>query len=93
MTNDPVQARILSLTTDLGNTVLTKRAAGDLFNIKSKAPEHFTSVPLFRKVMAILESHTFRLPVRRFILDLFDKSVMRRVVLDDDDDDDDEDDD
>ena len=37
--------------------------------------------------MAILESHTFRLPVRRFILDLFDKSVMRRVVLDDEEDD------
>ncbi len=38
--------------------------------------------------MAILESHTFRLPVRRFILDLFDKSVMRHIVLDDEDDDD-----
>ena len=33
--------------------------------------------------MAILESHSFRLPVRRFAIDLFDKSVMRRIVLDD----------
>lgn len=39
--------------------------------------------------MRILEGHAFRLPVRRFILDLFDRSVMRRVVLDDDDDEDD----
>ena len=30
-TSDPTERRILTLTTDLGNTVLTKRAAGDLF--------------------------------------------------------------
>ena len=42
--------------------------------------------------MRVLETHPFRLPVRRFILDLFDKSVMRRMVLDDYDDDDDDDD-
>lgn len=28
--NDPVNARILKLTTDLGNTVLAKKAANDL---------------------------------------------------------------
>lgn len=33
--------------------------------------------------MAILENHDIRLPLRRFVIDLFDKSVMRRVVLDD----------
>lgn len=44
--------------------------------------------------MRVLESHAFRLPVRRFVLDLFGKNAMRRIVLDDgDDDDDDEDDD
>ena len=32
--------------------------------------------------MTILECHHFRLPVRRFIIDLFDKTVMRRIVLD-----------
>lgn len=42
--------------------------------------------------MRVLETHAFRLPVRRFVLDLFGKNVMRRVVLDDDDDDDYEDD-
>lgn len=41
--------------------------------------------------MNVLESHAFRLLVRRFILDLFDKSVMTKVVLDDDDDNDGED--
>ena len=81
---DPMQARILSLAGDLGNTVLTKRAASDLFGIKSKAPDLFTSVPLFRKIMLILEKHNFRLHVRRFLIDLFDKTVMRRIVLEED---------
>ena len=78
---DPMQARLLSLAGDLGNTVLTKRAASDLLGIKSKAPDLFTSVPLFRKIMVILEKHNFRLQVRRFLIDLFDKTVMRRMVL------------
>lgn len=42
--------------------------------------------------MHVLEAHAFRLPVRRFVLDLFDKKVMRRMVLDDGDDDNDDDD-
>lgn len=78
---DPMQAHILSLAGDLGNTVLTKRAASDLLGIKSKVPDLFTSVPLFCKIMAILEKHNFRLHVRRFLIDLFDKTVMRRMVL------------
>lgn len=81
---DPIVARILSLAGDLGNTVLTKRAASDLFGIKTKAPELFTSVTLFRQIMLILEKHNFRLPVRRFLIDLFDKTIMRRIVLDED---------
>lgn len=81
---DPLQARILSLAGDLGNTVLTKRAASDLFGIKTKTPELFTSVALFRKIMLMLEKHNFRLPVRRFLIDLFDKTIMRRIVLEED---------
>ncbi|KAL5043838.1 hypothetical protein BDW71DRAFT_187084 [Aspergillus fruticulosus] len=78
---DPVNGKILKLITDMGNTVLSKRAAADLHSIKSKDPERFHQVPLFTKTLSIIESHHFRLPARRFALDLFDKSVMRRVVL------------
>lgn len=38
--------------------------------------------------MKILDCHHFRLPVRRFVIDLFDKSVMRKIVLDEMDDED-----
>ena len=78
---DSMQGRILSLAGELGNTVLTKRAASDLSSIKNKAPELFTSVALFRQIMVILEKHNFRLQVRRFLIDLFDKTVMSRMVL------------
>lgn len=46
-----------------------------------KHPEKFRQISLLQKVLVILESHHFRLLARRFALDLFDKSVMRRIVL------------
>ena len=80
---DPIQARVVALVTDLGNTVLTKKAAGDLYNMKASMPEQFASIALFRKVMRVLEKYNFRLQVRRFVMDLFDKSMMRRIVMED----------
>jgi rapamycin-insensitive companion of mTOR len=41
--------------------------------------------------MGILECHHFRLPVCRFVIDLFDKKVMRQIVLEEEDSDDDSD--
>ncbi|KAF9885702.1 hypothetical protein FE257_012684 [Aspergillus nanangensis] len=81
--SDPDNQKILKLVVDMGNTVLSKRAAADLHSIKSKHPERFHQPHLFRKTLSILESHHFRLPARRFALDLFDKTVMRRIVLED----------
>ncbi|KAL9608491.1 MAG: hypothetical protein Q9167_006685 [Letrouitia subvulpina] len=85
---DPVRARITGLAIDLGNTVLAKRAAADLHGIKAKTPETFRSADLFRRLLTILNSHNFRLPVRRFVFDLFDRSVMRQIVLEEDTEDD-----
>ena len=81
---DPVHARILAVVTDLGNPVLTKKAANELHSMKIKMAEHFSSVVLFRKVMGVLETSSFRLQVRRFVIDLFDKDIMRRMILEDD---------
>ena len=82
--DDPLIARILSAVTNLCNTVLTKKAASELLGIKAKCPASFTSIPLFRKVMRILENYNFRLQVRRFVIDLFDKGIMRQIVLEED---------
>lgn len=82
--DDPVHASVLSSVVDTANAVLAKKAANDLNGIKMRHPEAFTSVELYRKVRDIMGSHNFRLPVRRFLLDLFDKGVMRKIVLDED---------
>ncbi|KAH6616595.1 Rapamycin-insensitive companion of mTOR, N-term-domain-containing protein [Boeremia exigua] len=83
--NDPINARILKLATDLGNTVLAKRAANDLQAIKAKKAPGFSKPSIFRKTMQILEAHHFRLPACRFVLDLFDKRVLEQIVLEEED--------
>jgi hypothetical protein len=35
--------------------------------------------------MQVLEAHHFRLPACRFVLDLFDKGVLRQIVLEEED--------
>ena len=35
--------------------------------------------------MQVLEAHHFRLPACRFVLDLFDKRVLRQIVLEEED--------
>jgi hypothetical protein len=87
---DPITTKILKLVTDLGNTVLAKKSASELNAIKVKKTHHFSSPILFRRVMEILEQHRFHLPVCRFVLDLFDRGVLRRVVLEESDDDEEE---
>ncbi|KAI9786143.1 MAG: hypothetical protein M1839_007553 [Geoglossum umbratile] len=78
---DPMNAKILEMVRDLGNTVLLKKNSGDLGRLKAKKLANFKDPRLFRKVMTILECHHYRLPARRFLIDLFDKSVMRQIVL------------
>lgn len=80
--DDATNQRVLELIVDLGNTVLTKKAITELMHIKAKKIPGFSDPQLFRKIMTILECHHFRLPIRRFVIDLFDRSVLRRIVLD-----------
>jgi hypothetical protein len=81
-----MNARILKLITDLGNTVLAKKSANDLQAIKAKKAPGLAKPAIFHKAMQILEAHHFRLPVCRFVLDLFDRSVLRAIVLEEEDD-------
>lgn len=83
---------ILKAVVKLGNTVLSNKAAADLNAMKVKKAPGLRDPELFQKVMKILAQHHYRLPACRFVLDLFDKSVMRRLVLDEEEEDDDDDD-
>ncbi|KAF3491087.1 sterility protein Ste20 [Arthroderma uncinatum] len=81
---DPLKQKVLSLIIDMGNTVLAKKAASDLQVFKANRPDCFRRIDLFEKTLVILESHHFRLSARRFALELFDKSVLRRIIFGDD---------
>ncbi|KAL9082136.1 MAG: hypothetical protein Q9159_006677 [Coniocarpon cinnabarinum] len=86
--DDPTNARILSLITDLGNTVLAKTRAAELHSLKNKKVAAFESPQFFQKVLGLVDRYHFRLQALRFIMELFDKSVVRQVVLDEEDADD-----
>jgi len=81
---NPTTARILKCVAMLGNTVMSKRAAGELLAVKNKKPRLFQSPELFRKVMSVLESHYFHHAMWNFAMNLFDKTVMRSIVLEED---------
>ncbi|DAA78559.1 TPA_exp: Uncharacterized protein A8136_4535 [Trichophyton benhamiae CBS 112371] len=81
--SDPLKQKILGLIIDMGNTVLAKKAAADLQVLKTNRPDCFRRIDLFEKTLVILESHHFRLSARRFALELFDKSVVRRIIFGD----------
>jgi hypothetical protein len=49
--------------------------------MKLKHPECFRQTQLYRKALLVLESHNIRLFARRFVLNLFDKDVLRQIVL------------
>ncbi|KAH8683211.1 Rapamycin-insensitive companion of mTOR, N-term-domain-containing protein [Tricladium varicosporioides] len=86
---DFVSNRILELVIDLGNTVLQKRAMTELMHIKTKNVSNFKQPALFKKIMTLLESHHFRLTVRRFVIELFERSVLRRIVFEEESDEED----
>ncbi|KAF2723150.1 hypothetical protein K431DRAFT_283312 [Polychaeton citri CBS 116435] len=82
---DPVNRAILDAIIKLGNTVLMNKAIMELNSLKHhrKAPG-FQKPGIFRKAMVLLASHQYRVPQYRFVIDLFDKQVLRKIVLDDD---------
>lgn len=82
---DPNNAEILKSVTKLGNTVLSNKAISELNGMKHKKLPGFSKPGLFRKVMSALSMHHYRIPQHRFVMELFDKGVLRRVVLEEDD--------
>lgn len=90
---NPQNNDIIKAVIKLGNTVLSNKAAADLNALKFKKAPGLRSPALFQKVMRVLAQHHYRLPACRFVLDLFDKSVMRRLVLEEEDEDDEDDED
>lgn len=84
---DPTNHKILSLFIDLSNTVRFSKARNDLVSLKEKKPQGFADPQMFRRVVALMEAHHYRLAARR-MLELFERSVLREIVFGDDSDED-----
>lgn len=82
--DDPFNARMLKAVIEMGNTVLAKKVAVELNGLRGRHQEAFKQVSLFKKTLVLLESHHYRLWQRQFILDLFDKGIIRRIVREED---------
>ncbi|KAG8908318.1 hypothetical protein FRC00_011289, partial [Tulasnella sp. 408] len=71
-TDDPMELQILAAVGNLQNTVIANEAARSLTKFKAQHRQIFSSITLFYRVLHILSTQRYRLPVRRYILDLFD---------------------
>lgn len=82
---DPANTAILAAVVKLGNSVLTNKAVGELNALKhrKKAPG-FASEAVFKRALDVLSEHRFGVQQWRFVIDLFEKGVLRRIVLEED---------
>jgi rapamycin-insensitive companion of mTOR len=82
---DPANAAILASIAKLGNSVLTNKAVGELNALKhrKKAPG-FASDFVFKRALDVLSGHRFGVQQWRFVIDLFEKGVLRKIVLEED---------
>ncbi|KAF2148227.1 hypothetical protein K461DRAFT_282647 [Myriangium duriaei CBS 260.36] len=86
--DDPTNAQILDAVTRLGNAILWNKTAAELSGLKMRKAPGLHSAKIFKKVTAVLAAHHYRLGACRFVIDLFDKEVLRKVVLQEPDSDD-----
>lgn len=78
---DPTNHKILELFIDLSNTVRFGKARNDLIALKeTKRPAGFSDPQMFRRIVALMETHHYRLAARR-MLELFERNVLRQVVF------------
>lgn len=76
-----VRRKIMSALTDLSNQILANEASKQLVKLETKYGSKFSSYSLFVEAMHLLESYHYKLPVRRFIFELFDMSgLLERVA-------------
>ncbi|KAG8695134.1 hypothetical protein FRC09_009374 [Ceratobasidium sp. 395] len=80
--SDPWEREILKAINNLSNTVIQNQASRTLSRLRNKphGRRTFQSVPLFYRALHILGTQRFRLPVRRYVLDLFDIRLDPTVV-------------
>ncbi|KAF9976709.1 hypothetical protein BGZ73_008016 [Actinomortierella ambigua] len=76
-----IEKEILKYIGELTNHILTSGASKALQKLKAEQPTYFSSLPLYSAVMEMLGHYHYRLPVRRFILGLFDIRLEGSAML------------
>jgi len=76
------EMEVLAAISNLSNTVIAATASRSLAKLKSR-PEYqgvFSSVPVFYRALHMISTSRYRLPVRRYIFDLFDIDLDEDVL-------------
>jgi len=60
--------------------VIANEAARSLTKLKAQHRKIFSSIPLLYRALHILSTRRYRLPVRRYVLDLFDVEFDAEVI-------------
>lgn len=74
--SDPVKQSIISALSNLSNQILANDASKSLVDLSRKHGDRFRSIDLFLEAMGLLEKYKYKLPVRKFIFELFDTSYL-----------------
>ncbi|KAI0252434.1 Rapamycin-insensitive companion of mTOR, N-term-domain-containing protein [Lactifluus subvellereus] len=76
------EIEVTTAISNLSNTVIAATASRSLAKLKSR-PEYqsvFTSVPVFYRALHMISTSRYRLPVRRYVFDLFDIDLDEDVL-------------
>eukprot|EP01094_Clydonella_sp_ATCC50884_P020972 TRINITY_DN4492_c0_g1_i1.p1 TRINITY_DN4492_c0_g1~~TRINITY_DN4492_c0_g1_i1.p1 ORF type:complete len:1201 (+),score=424.78 TRINITY_DN4492_c0_g1_i1:147-3605(+) len=79
---DPVERDILKFAVNLSNHITTDKALVNLKSLREKHAGHFKRTRVFKQVLALLTSYKLRLPVRRFMFQLFDGIALDESTYD-----------
>lgn len=73
---DPIKRKIIHELSNLSNQILANEASKQLVKLEARHGDRFQSIDLFMEAMRLLEQYRYKLPVRRFIFELFDTSQL-----------------
>lgn len=77
-----IEREIILAISNLGNSILANNASRTLARLKARHRQHFADVTLFVRAIELLGDFYLRLPIRRYIWELFDIKLDQDVVSD-----------
>jgi hypothetical protein len=73
---DPIRRKIVSALSNLSNQILANDASRHLVKLEASYGNRFASTELFQDAINLMAKYRYKLPVRRFIFELFDSSAL-----------------